>query len=83
MTDYIIEDGVPIPPKGGGAGRPYGGLSDVIRQLQCGQSLWVPKGMKGVSSLACAICRRGFDAKFTIRTETRDGVKGTRIWRIA
>ena len=82
MTEYKIEDGVPMPQCVGGLGRkakyPY-------RQLEVGQSFFWPNiRVQSASTSACNTARRiGNGVKFACRNVTENGVKGVRVWRIA
>ena len=69
--EFQIDDGVPIPevPK-----REY---KYPVRDLEVGQSFFVPKGSYVTASFAKLAPK-----KFSYRHVTEDGVKGVRVWRI-
>ena len=70
-----IEKGIPIPYFAGSATRyPWD-------EMDVGDSMFAPKPTSLASAATLAGKRRGW--KFSARTVTENGVKGTRVWRIA
>lgn len=76
-SEYKIESRIPIPSVN--RGRPNGGLSQALRDLKKGQSVFVRKPLQQVSHNTYSIARElGRKGMFTCRS--MDG--GTRIWRV-
>jgi uncharacterized protein (DUF2249 family) len=67
---YKIEKGIPLPAKGGRTG-----MMGVLRELEVGESVFVPNQKSSSLSGRFAWLR---PKKFTTRSQ--DG--GTRIWRV-
>lgn len=84
---YEIEDGVPLLPDA--RGRALGGGSSALYPwdtMKVGQSFFVPETKaKQIGLSSCAStwsCRHGGKVKFATRKCEKDGVPGTRVWRI-
>lgn len=76
MSEYIIEDNIPIPPKQHGHRRPRSeSMVPWLRKLQVGQSFWADVGQARIASAASYVP----DAKFV----TRVVGSGARVWRVA
>lgn len=76
--DYKIETGVPIP-EGRGPGRPRHGLTEALRQLKVGQSVFKKDGNASSLGGQMFLARAGTSKKFVARN-IKDGA---RVWRIA
>lgn len=75
MTDYVIEDNIAIPKKSKGIEPKY-----IYHKLEVGQSVFIPSSEKSSETMAIY---RIVGKKFTRRREIKDGVEGTRIWRVS
>lgn len=73
MTDYIIEDGLPMP------GRPAAKLTRALRRLEIGQSVYVTDLNRNSISSRVDCVRKASGKKFTVRKMDSDGY---RIWRL-
>lgn len=76
--EYVIEDNVPIPAKLGGKYCARRGISEALRNLKIGQSLFV-KDSNGnkISKLATRISK---ETKYKFTCRNVEG--GARAWRI-
>jgi hypothetical protein len=77
MTKFLIEDGIPIPPKGGTTQYPW-------PEIGMGQSVFVPGDQRVVRLTRTALSAWAISngRKFTCRVCTENGVAGIRVWRI-
>ena len=78
---YSIEQNVPIPQMR------HGGSQFPLSELSVGESFFVPGGediVKTRAKLTAAIAnhyrRRKSQRRFTVQTQTEEGVKGMRVW---
>jgi hypothetical protein len=79
MTMYQIETDVPVPTRW-----QSGTLQGTLRQMEVGQSVWVPKNSNVTSGAGRTVAQRiGDGRKYAVRQEKKDGVNGARIWRVA
>ena len=89
MSEFEIEDGVPIPAWTKGYSMPKSPLRVAVESLEKDQSIFlaVEEGMdiqrtKGRLSAAAAAAKLTFlGRKFVVRTHEKNGVMGGRIWR--
>jgi len=89
MSEFEVEDGVPIPPWAKGRTMPRSPLRIAVESLEIGQSIFVPK-VRGIdlSRTKSRVTTAGQNAKltfpsrkFSVRLHEKDGVSGARIWR--
>jgi hypothetical protein len=85
MSEYVIEDGIPIPADGRGKhqrvrGR---GLSGAIEKLQPSQSLFVADKKQGIVANTARNLRIRNHVPDTAQYTTRKVEGGVRIWRTA
>lgn len=75
--DYVIESDIPIPPPAGPRHKyPF-------MELNIGESFFIPNvKAKQISGTAAQYARRN-NVKLLVRTWTKDGVEGARVWRDA
>lgn len=74
-TGFKIDRNVPLPP----ARATDIGILATARKLEVGDSFFVPgKDSQALHSRVHRLKPR----KFSVRTETLKGVKGTRVWRV-
>lgn len=75
---FLIEDGVPIPP------RRQSKLSWPLLDLREGQSLWAAGGNIATARQQVAKARKLVPtSRFVVRAAEIDGISGVRVWRIA
>jgi hypothetical protein len=76
MTDYYIEQNIPIPRKPSGR-RPH--KYPALYTMEVGESFFAPNKTNNsmTGTLACARPR-----KFTVRSVVEHRTEGVRIWRI-
>lgn len=72
-----VEKGIPIPPRRGGREK-YG---TILRELEISDSHFFDMDPKKLSAVANNWKKR-LGMNFTVRHDEKDGVKGSRIWRI-
>ena len=79
-----IEVGIPVPPVGYGRGQPKSGVRLNLRALQIDESIFVPVSVLSRYQIESNVrlTTYRYRIKFTLRSWTKDGVEGTRIWRI-
>lgn len=77
MSEYKVEDGIPIPSKMTGPGRSIGEFRQKLKTLQVGQSILYGKSRSGVHTI-CKKIKKETGFMFTARKV--DG--GVRVWRI-
>jgi len=74
MSEYKIDKGIPVPePNVRGRTSKY-----PFRQMEVGDSVFIPRMASTISGLLS----QAKPMKFTTRTATEDGIKGTRVWRV-
>jgi hypothetical protein len=82
MSEYVIEDGIPIPPDGRGKCRGTG-LSGVIEKLQPNQSLFVADKTQAAVASTAQMLRSRNRVPASAQYATRKVEGGVRIWRTA
>jgi hypothetical protein len=77
----VVEDGIPLPPRNRAAESPK---YHRFLSLKPGQSAFVPESFAKIDNLCTSIGKMGKrqGMKFAYRREVKDGVKGTRVWRV-
>ena len=73
-----IDSDISLPSPKGGAGV----VKYPFRQLEVGQSFFVPGKTQADLSGSIGAARRAMGRKFATRRVTEDGVTGTRVWRL-
>jgi len=90
---YVDEEKVPVPqkqrsfsqrtPPTSRRGRPRSGLCQALRDLEVGGSVWIPnKKATDVSGFTYNAQKLEPHLRFLARNTEKNGVIGTRIWRL-
>lgn len=77
-----IENGIPIPPRGGSLGRPRTQHGEDARKLKVRQSLWFEDHGRA-DTARTTIYKLGGKSQMRKMKHETTGVMGWRVWRVA
>jgi hypothetical protein len=83
---FTVEKGIPVPEQAKSPGRRKGGLAEALRNMEVGDSVFIPCKDKDMRYRLKATSASGTNMKrekgFTSTFTTRQVEGGVRIWRV-